>query len=70
MGELSDERYVCGYCLGPAEKAEIGYVHATDGDRVSVGGLGDMVSAAHNRAGTRINPVDLVEADEVEGGAR
>lgn len=54
----------CGYCGGRAVKGDLGYVHAEDGDRVKPGGPGDFVSAGHNRAGTRINPVDLVDAEE------
>lgn len=51
----------CGYCGDAAVKADFGYVHATDGDRVTVS-PGDMVSARHNRAGTPILAVDLVDA--------
>jgi hypothetical protein len=60
----ANEKLECGFCGGRAVKADIGYVHAEDGDRVKVGGPGDFVSAGHNRAGTRINPVDLIDADD------
>jgi hypothetical protein len=60
--------YECGYCGGAAvdNPDGPGMVHAEDGVRIASISSGDFVSAAHNRAGTRINPVDLVESGEGE----
>lgn len=66
----------CGYCGGRAVRAvdfeprdyEVSaqsWVHADSGERVRNVGPGDMVSGRHNRAGTKILALDLVE---VEGG--
>jgi hypothetical protein len=65
-----DNVSVCGYCLGHAGRTERGWVHLYDGQRVIVGGPGDHASAAHNRAGTLINPADLeqlIDPREVNG---
>lgn len=56
-------KLICGYCDGDVVKAAIGHEHATDGNRVTAG-PGDFVSARHNRAGTRVNPMDVVEVGE------
>lgn len=54
---------VCGYCFGIVidNPNGPGFVHESDGQRVAVSGPGDFVSAAHNRAGSRVNPVDIIE---------
>lgn len=56
----------CGYCGDAAvyNAEAMRWEHATDGDRVRVGGPGDLVSARHNRAGTQVLTVDLVDAEE------
>lgn len=60
----SEEPMWCGYCNGAVidNPDGPGYVHADSGDRVKPNGPGDLVSGLHNRAGTRVNPVDIVEA--------
>lgn len=53
---------ICGYCLGRVtfDRDRMAWVHVDSGDRVTPNGPGDMVSAAHNRAGTRVNVVDVI----------
>lgn len=63
---MADKAVECGYCGGRAVKTGAGHVHADAGDRVRVGGPGDLVSARHNRAGTPILPVDLVDSGAVD----
>ena len=60
-----DGKFECGYCGGRAvwDGTKLAHVHVDAGDRVKVSGPGDFVSAAHNRARTTINPVDLVEVE-------
>jgi hypothetical protein len=56
----------CGYCHGVLCETEIGYVHAANGDRVTDITPGDFVSAAHNRAGTRVDHYDVVTRNRSE----
>lgn len=62
---LPVEAYECGFCGGVAhfDEDKRAYVHTFTSDRVPSGNPGDYVSAAHNRAGTIINPADLVEVE-------
>lgn len=57
----------CGYCLGDVvfNESTIRWEHAEDGERIPVITPGDMVSAAHNRAGTPVNPSD-VETEPID----
>jgi hypothetical protein len=48
----------CNYCGGKVVRTDEGYVHADDGQRVHVT-PGDYVSERHNRAGTKVLPVDI-----------
>lgn len=61
-------RVYCGYCLGDAlfNQDKTRWEHATDGERITNISAGDYVSAAHNRAGTKINAVDLIDDSEAE----
>lgn len=54
---------LCGYCFGVVVDSPDGpgFIHESDGDRVTVSGAGDLVSAAHNRAGSRVNAADIIE---------
>ena len=56
--------YECGYCGGSVvwNDERYVYVHATDGNRIAAVDItpGDWMSARHNRAGTRVNPADLL----------
>lgn len=54
----------CGYCLDAVARDDDArrWVHTTDAPRVAPNGPGDLVSDAHNRAGTYVNPVDIVDS--------
>lgn len=57
----------CGYCLGNVafNESTIRWEHTENGERVKADSPSDFVSAAHNRAGTPVNPAD-VEFSEVD----
>lgn len=58
----------CGYCGGKAIRSpdmrDSFYVHAEDGARIKNIQPGDLVSARHNRAGSRVLAVDLVDDED------
>lgn len=62
----------CRYCGGSVVfDAERGvHVHADGGERIKNIAPGDYASGAHNIAGTRVNPVDVVDdaAPAVQAG--
>lgn len=68
MSEIKVYPYVCGYCDGWViySQENLRYEHAEDGERVKADSPGDFVSAAHNRAGTPVNPADVIDSDEIE----
>ncbi len=60
----SDE--VCSYCGGDVVLAN-GWRHATTGERVGPAfSPGDLLSAGHNQAGTRVNAVDVMDRTEYD----
>lgn len=65
----TDARLYCGYCHGAVayDQECLIFRHVDAGDRVTPGVAGDYVSAAHNRAGTPVNPVDVEEASDDQG---
>jgi hypothetical protein len=72
---VSIERWalVCGYCGGPVVQDESDAefaVHATSGDRVRRSGPGDYVSERHNRAGSAVLAVDVIDIEEWEADAK
>lgn len=55
----------CGYCDGtalPDPDRPGRYVHAADGYRVGPATPGDYVTDRHNRAGTPVDPADVIYA--------
>lgn len=57
------QRMQCGYCLGEVipDPATLRMVHKDTAQRVTRNGPGDKVSTRHNRAGSVVLAVDLVE---------
>lgn len=63
---MGKTEYYCGYCGGDViwSDENVQFEHSDDGERVDPPTPGDYVSAAHNRKGSRVNPVDVQRDDE------